>query len=129
MASDPSEELAKRWPHNKVTTFTIEHDWMVGPFPGLPEQSATGKSNWKVIKSAVFVPVGGGHSLGFQMALKLERPSDGKEKVFFSLSCYTLKEVASEVLVSFKLAFNDGSDDWGFSNCKVFNKKQIKKTN
>ena len=125
MASDPIEELGKRWPQSKVTTFTAEHDWTVGPFPGLPEQSATGKSNWKVIKSAVFVPVGGGHNLGFKMALKLDRPSDGKEKVFFSLYCYTLKEVASEVLVSFKLAFNDGSDDWGFSNCKALNKKQI----
>ena len=125
MASDPSEELGKRWPHNKVTTFTIEHDWMVGPFPGQPELLATGKNNWKVIRSAIFVPVEGDHNLAFQMALKLDRPSDGKEKVFFSLSCYPLKEIASEVSVSFELQFDDGSNDWWFSSCKALNKKQI----
>ncbi|KAH9403206.1 hypothetical protein TYRP_015084 [Tyrophagus putrescentiae] len=115
MASDPSEELAKRWPHNKVTTFTIEHDWMVGPFPGLPELLATGKNNWKVIKSAVFVPVGGGHNLGFQMALKFDRARDNKEKVFFTLYCYPGTEIASEVPVFFELAFDDGVDEFSYT--------------
>lgn len=122
MASNPSEELSKRWPDNKVTTFTVEHDWMVGPFPGLPELLATGKSNWKEITSPKFA-ADEGHNLQLQVALKFERFCDDKEWVFFKLYCYSEKEVASEVPVSFKLSFFDGSDDSGFSYSKALNRK------
>ena len=117
MASrNPSEELAKRWPQSKVTTFTAEHDWTVGPFPAVSEQSTgTGESNdWKEIKSAKFAAdgSGGGHSLQFQMALQFDRSRiNDKESLFLKLYCSPGKEVASEVPVSLEVTFDDGSDD------------------
>ncbi len=122
MASNPSEKLSKRWPDNKVTTFTVKHDWTVGPFPGLPEQSATGKSNWKEITSPKFAVDEGGHNLQFQMALQFVRVCNDQEWVNFTLYCYSGKEVASEVPVSFELAFDD-PDDSRFSYSKALNEK------
>ena len=101
MASDPSEELGKRWPDKKVTTFTVIHNWTVCPFPGLPGQSATGECNWKEITSPKFAVDESGHNLQFQMALQFIRFCNDQEWVNFTLNCYSGKEVASEVPVSF----------------------------
>ena len=120
MASDPIEELGKRWPQSKVTTFTAEYCWTVRPFPAVSEQSATGESNWKRSKSRKFAADGGGHDLQFQMALHLELLFSFKEDLFVTLYCYPGKEVASEVPVSFQLTLDDGSDGLKRFNSKVF---------
>ncbi|KAH9403207.1 hypothetical protein TYRP_015085 [Tyrophagus putrescentiae] len=104
MASDPSAEFDKRWPHNKVS-FTTVHFWTINPFPVLDQLSGN-KNEEKILLPKFKVD---GHDLQFQVTLQFrsKKAENDNEVVFFDLHCYQGKEVASEVPVSFTFTFYD----------------------
>ena len=101
---DPRREFAKRWPHHRVTTFTADHLWTIDSF-----QERLKGSYWMEFKSPLF-SADGGHDLQFQMSPGFSQSvSSRKTAITLFLHCYSGKEVASEVPVSFKLTFYTGT--------------------
>ncbi len=98
MESFSNDDLVKRWPNHKETTFITEHCWEI-------DQFRNKLGNNEIESSKFFVD---GHDIQFQFKLQSRIQYDA-EFIYISYYCFFGKEVLSEVVVSFDVSLIDSN--------------------